>query len=209
MVLQGDTLVCDKQRLIEYQTDPLYDYHRDLATPDFNLFEWLNRWLGRILESIFGSRFADLYTEPILIGIFILAILLIIWFLYRKRPELFMRTPKKTFSYDVQEDTIYGVDFASEIAAALARGDYKEAVRLLYLQTLKELSDKEIIDWQLHKTSTEYIYEVKPDKGREPFRELTNRFLRVRYGNFEASEAIFNEMKTFQKEIGRGGNDEK
>ena len=36
-------------------------------------------------------------------------------------------------------------------------------------------------------------------------RELTNRFLRVRYGNFEATEALFHEMQTLQREIVKGG----
>ena len=52
--------------------------------------------------------------------------------------------------YTVGEDTIYGVDFAERIAYALARTDYREAVRLLYLQTLKQLSDGKRIDWQLY-----------------------------------------------------------
>ena len=85
------------------------------------------------------------------------------------------------------EDTIYGVDFAERIADALARTDYREAVRLLYLQTLKQLSDGKRIDWQLYKTPTQYIYEVR----LPAFRQMTNHFLRVRYGNFEATETLF------------------
>ena len=46
------------------------------------------------------------------------------------------------------------------IADALCPTDYREAVRLLYLQTLKQLSDGKRIDWQLYKTPTQYIYEV-------------------------------------------------
>ena len=37
------------------------------------------------------------------------------------------------------------------------------------------------------------------------FRQLTNHFLRVRYGNFEATEELFNSMKSLQEEIGKGG----
>ena len=77
---------------------------------------------------IFGSRI-DMHCRSILV--------LVIWFVYKKRPELFMRSRKSTLPYTVGEDTIYGVDFAERIADALARTDYREAVRLLYLQTLK------------------------------------------------------------------------
>lgn len=205
MIQQGDTLSCDTARLAYWQNNPAYDYNRELQTPDLDLYRWLNMQLGELLSKIFGSRFAENYTEPILIIIFIVIVLLLVWFVYKKRPELFMRTGKKTIAYTVHEDTIYGVDFDTEIKSALARKDYKEAVRLLYLQTLKMLSDKELIDWQLYKTPTQYIYEVKSESQRNLFRDLTNSFLRVRYGNFEATEQLFHEMVALQKEIEKGG----
>lgn len=205
MIQQNDTLSCDTTRLSFWQDNPVYDYNRELQTPDWDLYAWLNMQLMKLLSKIFGSRFANDYSETILIIIFIVIVLLLIWFLYRKRPELFMRAGKKTIRYTVYEDTIYGVDFDAEIAAALDRKDYKEAIRLLYLQTLKSLSDRELIDWQLFKTPTQYIYEVKPEDRRDVFRRLTNAFLRVRYGNFEASEQLFNEMKVLQQEIEEGG----
>ena len=97
-----------------------------------------------------------------------------------------MRSPKNALPYTAGEDTIYGVDFPGGIAEALSRQDYREAVRLLYLQTLKQLSDAERIDWQLYKTPTQYLNEV-------------------RYGNFEATEELFRTMRTLQEEIGKGG----
>ena len=96
---------------------------------------------------------------------------------------------------------ISGVDFPGGIAEALSRQNYREAVRLLYLQTLKQLSDAERIDWQLYKTPTQYINEVR----LPAFRQLTNHFLRVRYGNFEATEELFRVMQALQEEIGKGG----
>ena len=60
-----------------------------------------------------------------------------------------MRSHKNSLPYTVEEDTIYGVDFPKGIDEALSRRDYREAIRLLYLQTLKQLSDAERIDWQL------------------------------------------------------------
>ena len=112
-----------------------------------------------------------------------------------------MISRKNALPYAVEEDTIYGVDFARGIADALSRSDYREAVRLLYLQTLKQLSDEKRIDWQLYKTPTQYVYEVR----MPAFRQLTNHFLRVRYGNFEATEALFHIMQSLQEEVKKGG----
>lgn len=197
----NDTLVCDTAKIALLQSDPAYDYNRELITPELNLFEWLSRQFGELLRKIFGSRFAEEYSTLILVCIAIILLLLIIWFVYKKRPELFMMSKKTSLPYTVEEDTIYGVDFPGGIADALSRQDYREAVRLLYLQTLKQLSDAERIDWQLYKTPTQYIYEVR----LPAFRQLTNQFLRVRYGNFEATEELYRSMLALQGEIAKGG----
>ena len=52
----------------------------------------------------------------------ILLLLLIVWFVYKKRPELFMRSHKNSLPYTVEEDTIYGVDFPKGIDEALSVG---------------------------------------------------------------------------------------
>lgn len=197
----NDTLVCDTAKIALWQSDPAYDYNRELITPELNLFEWLSRQFGELLRKIFGSRFAEEYSTLILVCIAIILLLLIIWFVYKKRPELFMMSKKTSLPYTVEEDTIYGVDFPGGIADALSRQDYREAVRLLYLQTLKHLSDAERIDWQPYKTPTQYIYEVR----LPAFRQLTNQFLRVRYGNFEATEELYRSMLALQGEIEKGG----
>lgn len=196
-----DTLVCDTAQIAAWQSDSAYAYNRELIAPEVNILGWINNWFGEILRKIFGSNFADQYSELILICIAILLLCLIIWFVYKKNPGLFMVSSKSALPYTVEEDTIYGVDFPGGIADALSRQDYREAVRLLYLQTLKQLSDAERIDWQLYKTPTQYLYEVR----LPAFRQLTNHFLRVRYGNFEATEALFHTMQSLQEEIKKGG----
>ncbi len=206
MALPIDTLVCDSASIASWQADSNYHYNAETVSSDFDLWEWIIHWINRLLSNMFGSQIADSYAEPVLIGIGIVIILLLVWLVYRKRPELFMRVRKNAFPYALHEDTIYGVDFTAAIEAALAGGDYREAIRLLYLQTLKVLTDEGRIDWQLYKTPTEYTYEVKPENIRTPFRQLTNLFLRVRYGNFEATETVFREMQALQETIRKGGD---
>ena len=54
-----DTLVCDTAQLARWQSDPVYNYNRELIAPEINLFEWINKQFGEFLREIFGSRFAD------------------------------------------------------------------------------------------------------------------------------------------------------
>ena len=70
-------------------------------------------------------------------------------------------------------------------------------MRYVYLQTLRHLSDHALIDWMPQKTPTQYIREYPKDD----FHRLTNLFLRVRYGNFEATPIMYDEVLSLQSSI--------
>lgn len=205
MTLRTDTLVSDSARIALWQSDPKFNYNRELLVPEVSFFELINSWMRRVLDKIFDSQYAYRYSEIVPVGILIVILLLLFWILYKKRPELFMKSHKHAVAHQIKEDTIYGVDFAKEIAAAVERSDFREAIRFLYLQTLELLSVREIIDWQPHKTPTEYLYEAKRKGANGSFRSLTIGFLRIRYGNFEATGALFKEMQALQTQIMEGG----
>ena len=200
-----DTLLYDTAKIARYQADNHFDYNSQLVHKNFNLYEIVINWFRELMQRFFGSVIADKYSGTILAVVFVLFILLLIFIVYKKRPELFYRE-KKFMKYNVEEETIYGVDFDSEINNALSRKDYQLAVRLVYLQTLKHLSDFRCIDWQTYKTPTEYLYEMKRKGVNDEFRQLTNRFLMVRYGNFEATESTYETVKNLQQIIWKGGN---
>ena len=75
----ADTLVCDTVQIAKWQSESAYDYNRELITPEINIFEWFRRQFGELLRKIFGSRFAEEYSELILICLAIIILLLIIW----------------------------------------------------------------------------------------------------------------------------------
>jgi len=199
--IPNDTLLCDTTKIAVWQSNPSYDYNSELMKQDINIFQWLADKFYKWFSSFFNNSFISHHQELFII-LFSLAILaLIAWFIYKKRPDLFSRVKKQKISYAVDEDTIYGVDFDKEIKKTLSTRNYKEGVRLVYLQTLKQLSDKKRLDWQLYKTPTQYLYEVKTPS----FREMTNLFLRIRYGDFQATSNDFQRMLVLQSEIQKGG----
>jgi hypothetical protein len=73
------------------------------------------------------------------------------------------------------------------------------------LQTLHDLNENNVVVWQLHKTPTEYSIEA----GDVSFTNMTNLFLRIRYGLFDASEDDVNDMERWQLSVRKGGGDEK
>ena len=199
-----DTLFYDTAKIARYQANSHFDYNSQLVHRNFSLYDIFVNWFRELIQHLFGNVIAEKYSGTILVVVFVLLILLLIFFVYKKRPELFYRE-RKPLKYNVEEETIYGVDFNREINNAVSRNDYQLAVRLVYLQTLKFLSDYKYIDWQTYKTPTEYLYEMKRKEVSEEFRHLTNRFLMVRYGNFEATESTYQTVRSLQQVIWKGG----
>ena len=213
MFIQADTIIYDAQKIAEYQADKRYDYDSQLDLPEYSWFDIVAEWFNRLLNTIFSGSFEKNVTTPVMITIFVTALIMVIYFLYKKRPELFMFSKKNTpLPYDIEEVNIHGIDFDKEISSALNSGDYRLAIRFTYLQTLRFLSDNQQIEWQIHKTPTEYLYEVKNKNVKPPFRDLTNKFLLVRYGNYSASYELYEIMLNIQtqiKDIQKGGLDER
>lgn len=203
-----DTLIYDAAKIAEYQADKRFDYNSQLGTPEINFGEIIFRWLSRFFNRFVDIETADTFTTWFLVVFFIVVVGLIVFFVYKKRPELFLREKKQPIRYEVEEETIYGIDFEKELSAALSAGNFRAAIRMLYLQTLRFLSDRQFIDWQIYKSPAEYIYELKPTDLKAPFRIFTNHFLQVRYGNFKASRELFDVMKELGDRLRKGGDDE-
>ncbi|MBO4529574.1 MAG: DUF4129 domain-containing protein [Paludibacteraceae bacterium] len=83
----------------------------------------------------------------------------------------------------------------------MKNGNYKEAIRIIYVRTLALLNNKEIIHWERSKTPSEYYYEVKSKSVKAPFKNLTHAFLLARYDNIEVSREMVEEALVFEKEV--------
>jgi len=208
MIHTTDTLIYDAAKIARYQADKRFDYNSQLGVPEINLAEIIFRELSRFFSRFFNTDVADTVTWWFLVVFFVVVVALVAFFIYKKRPELFIREKKKPVHYTVEEETIYGIDFEKELSAALSAGDFRSAIRILYLQTLRFFSDKEYIDWQIYKAPTEYIYELKPPILKAPFRKFTNHFLQVRYGNFKATPELYDTMKDLRDELRKEVQDE-
>lgn len=194
----ADTLIVDSARLAAWRQDDDYAYERELVPSQKSLSEWILNQVERFFDTVFGSNFYHVHASAIWIAVAVVAFLAIGYFLFKRHPELFVRSGgEKSVQYEVTDDTIYGVDFQIEIDKAMERKDYREALRLMYLQTLRILSDNHLLDWQPFKTPTQYVYEWR----NLDFRKMTNLFIRIRYGNFDASYEMTVQMSNYQKAV--------
>lgn len=203
-ILSSDTLRCDTMLLRQWSDDPRFDYESSLQGSGSTLMDELRWWLSHKLDEWFRWTVTEEQVNWIFIGVGVLLLLVVLYVIYRKNPQLFGRVGKnaRTSSDTLgDEDTIYGVDFRKEIDKALQAANYYQAVRYRYLFTLKEMNDMHLIGWQPYKTPTEYVYELADASRRDTFRRLTNNFMRVRYGNFQATRQLYDDMKEQANEL--------
>lgn len=180
-----DTLSVDTLRIAEWRTKPEFDYTVEFKGSSFSLWDWFTDRFNQIMQNMFGDISLGYTGEIIWYVLGFGAIVAIIVYTLYRHPELLRWRSKKNAENDgyiVEEDNIYGIDFPSTIDQALKVGNYREAVRLVYLQTLRHLSDAGKIDWQPAKTPSQYLNEYT---GR-PFHHLTTTFVRIRYGGYDA-----------------------
>ena len=151
----------------------------------------------RLLSAI--SRFIDSVPWEVW-AIFV--VLLLGWIAYKIYGSVNLHKVKhEETAVPDEADDIYAIDYDAEMADAQARGDYSALVRLVYLRTLRTLADAGRIEWNLSKTPEQYASEI----GTDDFRRMTMHFLRVRYGRFESSRELYDDMSALRAAVEKGG----
>lgn len=180
----------DPRRVGEYLRDDDYAYDRGAAAEAPNLWSrfwsWVGDWLNEhIFKHLFQPGTEDYWRWSLYAG----CALIIGWAVLRLTGTglrgLFFGKPKDGgLSFEENEANIHLIDFDKMIADAVGQGQYRRAVRLFYLRTLKHLSDREIIDWRPDKTNHDYLREWKRPDIEPGFRRLTTLFEYICYGDF-------------------------
>lgn len=207
-----DTLVIDSAQIAQWQAQQDFDYNREMVGDGTTFTEWLVMQIGDFLDDLFGEAISTTQVKWMLAALAGTVLLFIAWYLWRHDNGIFRRKEEERAADGDTEDTIYGVDFDTAISQAIAGGNYREAIRLRYLQILKTLTEARLIDWQPFKTPTQYVSELSAacslgsgsaTANPAAFRTLTAHFLRVRYGNFPATRPLYDEVEQLGKEVTR------
>lgn len=190
----------DNETIQKYKAEKEFQYDEE-ASKDLNWWErlWRNFWDW--IDSLFGERQITgskatvwpTVLKYVTIGVCIGVIIFVIFKLAGVDFKWLAGKAKAIeVPYDESLENIHEISFDDEIGNTVQSGNYRLAVRLLYLQTLKHLSDKGIIDWLPNKTNLAYVREVqKEDKGYEEFASLTNQFEYIWYGDFGVDKTTF------------------
>ncbi len=147
---------------------------------------------------------------PFFQTLFYVAVILLIAFLILRLFgfNIFLKNTKvqkRVYTLDDIEEAVMESELDGFLREALEKKMYRLALRIYYLMVIKELSQKNWINWKKDKTNNEYIYEMGSRPGSDSFRDLTRIFERVWYGDANIQEPGFSELsprfRTFISEL--------
>ncbi len=96
---------------------------------------------------------------------------------------------------DNVEQYIHESDLERFLREALAAGNYPLAIRLYYLQVIKQLSESGAIHWSREKTNRDYLRETRSHRSAAEFRATTRIYERVWYGNQPLDEPAYQKLE--------------
>jgi len=128
--------------------------------------------------------------KVVVVSLVILALIFLLWKIFGNTRFLNNSKIKNgDFSFlDEAEENLENSDLEGFLKDALAKKQYKIAVRIYYLMSIKELMLQNYIVWKKNKTNFEYLNEMREKKEFEHFRSLTRAFEIVWYGDVEINE---------------------
>jgi hypothetical protein len=199
---QFDTKFKDKYKNANY----IYEF----KTPAKTAWDRFLDWLSDLIRSLFqfsttgvaGSLIGIIF-KIIMFGIIIFVIYLITKAILNKEGQwVFGKNSKSIIEYSNIEKNLHNTDFDKLIKNSEANGENRLVVRYYYLWLLKRLSDKGLIIWDIEKTNSDYLYELKNQSDKEQFEYLSYLYNYIWYGEFELDQETFVKAKTaFEKAI--------
>lgn len=123
----------------------------------------------------------------------------VLWYLSASNIRLFRRAAKKLTDSDSGEaipEDIFSLPYESELQKAEAGSNYRLAVRLWYLQTLKELALRNLISFEPGKTNSDYVEQLLRQSRYRDFFRLTRHFEYTWYGQFGLSAEAYALIKS-------------
>jgi len=182
-----------EDRLSDYRDDRDYQYGRDPAPPDNPIARFWQWILGKITDFLRSDSYRNVWQYVMLAVIAALVI-----YLLRKAEVLGFLFPGKAqateLDYETLTENIHAIPFDEAIDEAVAQRNFRLAVRLLYLKTLKQLTDQERIAYKPDKTNRQYVYELAGSPLQADFEALTQQFEYVWYGDFPVDEARYEQI---------------
>ncbi|MDD2987074.1 DUF4129 domain-containing protein [Flavobacterium sp.] len=211
--IQVDTSLVE-QRTFEttfkekYQDD---DFIYEQKVSETNWWERFKEWLADFFRRLFNfsndtvsMQFVEILIKAVAILLLVFVIYLIVKSIMNGEGQWIFgkSSDKKVINYEEIEKNIHLVDFEKLIKDTLKSGEMRLSIRYYYLWLLKKMAEKSLIEWDVEKTNTDYLYEIKNLEFRTQFEYVSYLYDYIWYGEFELDEVTFQKAKAaFEKTI--------
>ena len=100
---------------------------------------------------------------------------------------MFKQRRKLATDEAVEEETedIFAINYQREIDKAVAAGNYRYAIRLQFLRLLKNMAEKNIIQYKQDRTNLDYLTQLSSSPHYSDFFRITRNYEYSWYGHFE------------------------
>lgn len=186
----------DTEKLDELRSDPSLQY-KEPPTVAESLWDRLRLWLSQLLQDIFENAVTTDWGRVFtyIAGIVVIVVLIMMVLKVNAFKVFYSGQGADTFRHQVLDENIHEMDFEKLIHEAMVKNDYRTGVRLVFLYSLKMLSDKNLIHWDQGKTNHDYINELKAADLKTGFNELNYFFEYAWYGNFKINREMFSRVE--------------
>ncbi len=148
-------------------------------------------------DRLFGSAFFQFFLWFIAAA----ALFFILYKLFLSK-GLFRKNDKEVNNVQElpDEELLQLGNYDKLIQEAMEASDYRLATRYLFLQTLKQLADKEIIFYAADKTNSEYLLQI-PENLKPGFRNITRHYDYIWYGHQTIEKERFQNIQQIFKQF--------
>ncbi len=186
-VADSDVANWEGDRAYEYANDPEY-----WRWPEYES-RYSDRQAPR--QTVLASRWFEWLILLLMGGVLLYAIVRII---VANRLQLFYRAPRRRMPVKPgEEEDALKDDLDGQLMHFIQTKNYRQAVRFLYLKTLRVLNDRGLIRYRQEATNQEYWQEMRATPQGAPFRNLMVIYEKVWYGEFPLEEPLFGRLHQY------------
>ncbi|PJJ83834.1 hypothetical protein [Mucilaginibacter auburnensis] len=211
LIVQYDTVKVEKRNLDKHALQEYLkqdDFKYDDTYNGVSLWDRFWHWFW----SLFDAKYTSLAGRVITYTLFALGVAGVVFLIMKLagvNPFWVIRgkSANANVPYSEHLENIHELNIDEEIGKAVSVGNYRLAVRMLYLKSLKQLNEAGSIQWDINKTNSQYSNEINNAEQRLHFNLLTRQFEYIWYGEFNIDakafaqvSAMFNDLKLKQHE---------
>lgn len=197
----------DKQK--EYSENETWRYDRDKTETKSEPSVFDRMWTGfweKVMESFQDGNHDRGFNPWTILWILILVTIVVLVILKVTGTgvsTLFSGKSRDAEKTDatLEDVDIHAIDYEKQIADAITKNDYRLAVRLWFLRTLKTFSDKELLSWKIDKTNSDYFYELSNTGYQKEFGEVSNVYDYIWYGEFPVDQLSYSKAEEKFKDL--------